>query len=64
MEGQEDQIQWWVSSIWWIKCAEDIEVVEEEEWTHLEVEVEECQEEEETIHMEVHNSRQSALEPK
>ena len=64
MEGQGDQTQWRVSLWWWIKCAEDIEVVEEEEWTLLEAEVEACQEEEETINMEVHNSRQSAPEPK
>jgi len=59
VEGQGDQIQWWVFLIWWIKCEEDIEVVEEEEWILLEAEVEECQEE--VIHMEVHNNKESAL---
>jgi len=39
--------------------VEDIEVVEEEEWTHLEAEVEVCQEV--VIHVEVNNSRESAL---
>ena len=57
---QGEQIQWWAFLIWWIKCAEDIEAVEEE-WIHLEAEVEADHQEEE-VDIQPHNNLvQSAL---